>query len=174
MGDDLCGPEPPQQLHLLGEPRAAVGKVLAERLVLDRVPADADTEAEVAVRQQVDLGGLFRDEGGLALREDDDAADELERRDRGQVAIEHEGLVEGRLHVVAAGESLMDTPVGPDEVVVAEDVRKTKIADRFGVLAYARAVSANLGLGKDDANAHRLLLARRFGRALGASGAGVD
>jgi hypothetical protein len=44
-GHRLLGPEATQQLDLFFAPPAAVGEVLAERLVLDGVPADADTQA---------------------------------------------------------------------------------------------------------------------------------
>ena len=71
-------------------------KSLPERLVLDRVPAEPDAEPEPAAGEQVDLGGLLGHERGLALRQDDDAGDQLERRHRGQVAEHHERLVERR------------------------------------------------------------------------------
>ena len=73
------GQQPAQQRDLLVHPPPAVGERLAERLVLDGVPADADAEPEAAVGQQVDLGGLLGDERGLALGQDDDPGDQLER-----------------------------------------------------------------------------------------------
>ena len=88
------------QLDLLAHAPAAIGEVGAERLVLDRVPTEADAEPEPAVGEQIDLGGLLGDERRLALRQDDDARDELERRDRGEVAEQHERLVERRIDVV--------------------------------------------------------------------------
>ena len=78
-GHRRLGPQAPQQLDLLLGPLAPVAEVLAERLVLDRVPADADAQPEPAAAEQVDLGGLFGDQRGLALRQDDDPGDQLQR-----------------------------------------------------------------------------------------------
>ena len=76
--EDGLRPEAAHQLDLLLEAAAAVREVLAERLVLDEVPADAEAEPELPVRQQVDLGRLLREQRRLALRRDDDARHELE------------------------------------------------------------------------------------------------
>ena len=71
--------QPAQQRDLLGHPSSPLAEGLAERLVLDGVPADADAEPEPSLGQQVDLGGLLGDEGGLPLRQDDHPGDQLER-----------------------------------------------------------------------------------------------
>ncbi len=80
MGDDRVGPELAEQLDLLGQAGPALSERYAEGVVLDLVPADADAEPQAAAGEDVDLGGLLGDEGGLALREHEDAGDELERR----------------------------------------------------------------------------------------------
>ena len=64
-------------------------------------------------RQQVDLGRLLGDQCGLALREDDDAGDELERGESGEVAEEHERLVERRVHVIGAVPALCTAGSAP-------------------------------------------------------------
>src|SRR5262249_11353794 len=70
--------------------------VLVERLVLDEVPPDADTKSEAAVREQVDLGRLLRDQRRLPLGENEDGGDELQRAGyRRDETEEHERLVEG-------------------------------------------------------------------------------
>ena len=77
--DELFGPERAQQRDLLLDAAAAVVEVLAERLELDGVPADADAEPQAAAGEHVDLRRLLGDERGLALRQDDDAGRELDR-----------------------------------------------------------------------------------------------
>ena len=64
---------------MLLDPGAAVREVLVERLVLHPVPPDAHAEAQPAAREQVELSRLLGDEHGLALRQDQDAGDQLER-----------------------------------------------------------------------------------------------
>ena len=76
--DDRLGPEPAQHLDLLLERRPRFAEVLAERLELDVVPAEADAEPEPPAGEQVDLGGLLGDERGLPLGQDEHAGDELE------------------------------------------------------------------------------------------------
>jgi hypothetical protein len=55
----------------MGAARVPVG---VERLVFDVVPADADAEAQPAAAEQIDLGSLLRDDAGLPLRQDQNAA----------------------------------------------------------------------------------------------------
>src|SRR5207237_2372776 len=67
------GPQAAEQRDLLLHPYAAVGELLAERLVFDGVPAEADAEPELAVGEQIHLRRLLGHERGLALGKDDDA-----------------------------------------------------------------------------------------------------
>src|SRR2546430_11457197 len=46
-------------LELFGQTAAAVGELLAQRLVLSGVPTDADAELEAAIAQLLQLGGLL-------------------------------------------------------------------------------------------------------------------
>ena len=132
----------------------AVGEVGTERFVLHRVPSEADAEPEPAEREQVDLGGLLRDERGLALREDDDAGHQLERRDRGEVAEQHERLVKRRVDVVRAVPRRVHLGIGAEHVVVREQVREAELLDPLRVRADRAAVRADLGLGEHDAYLH--------------------
>src|SRR5713226_650970 len=96
--DERLGPELAQDLDLLLDTAPTRPELFAERVVLDVVPADADAEAQAASAQDVDLGGLLGHERGLALRQDEDAGDELELGgDRRQESEEHHELVEGML-----------------------------------------------------------------------------
>src|SRR5205085_8453377 len=118
------------------------GEALAEGLVLDRVPPEADAQAETTAAEKVDLrvppeadaqaettaaekvdlGRLLGDQGGLALGEDDDAGHQLDRGDRGQIAEEHQRLVKGGADVVGTGPAPVDGGVGAEDVVVGEQV----------------------------------------------------
>ena len=94
------GPQPSEQLDLLVEAAPSLVEALSQRLVLDGVPADAHAEPEAALGEQIHLRRLLGGQRRLALREDDDPGDELQRRDGREVAEHHEGLVEGGRHVV--------------------------------------------------------------------------
>ena len=114
----------------------------------------ADAEAEVALGEQVDLGRLLGDQGGLALREDDDAGDELDLGDRGQVAEHDERLVEGRRDVVGTGPALVHAGIGADHVVVGQEVREAEIADRLAVGPHRADVAPELGLREHHTDLH--------------------
>jgi hypothetical protein len=144
----------PQKLHLALDPLPPVGEVLAQGLVLDGVPSEADTEPEPAAGEKVDFGRLLGDQGRLPLRENDDPGDELQRCESGQVAEEHERLVEGRVEVVGARPSLVDGRVGPHHVVVGDDVGVTELFHPGPVGAHGAGVTADLGLGEHDADLH--------------------
>src|SRR6266566_2290338 len=71
--DDAFGPEPAHELDLLFEAPCAVLKRNAERGELDRVPANAHAQAQLALGQPIQIGGLLGDEHRLTLRQDNDA-----------------------------------------------------------------------------------------------------
>ena len=133
----LFSPQPPHHRHLFGQSPAAVGEVLAERLVLDGIPAEPDSEAQPSLAEQIDLGGLFGDEHRLALREDDDAGHQLQRGgDGGQVAEHHQRFVEGRVHVVRPRPADVNRGVGADDVVVGQQVGVTQLLYALAVRAH--------------------------------------
>jgi len=99
--------------------------VLAERLELDRVPADADAQAQPSPREDVDRGRLLGDEGRLTLGQDENAGGQLDApRDRGAEREEGEGLVEGVPVVVLA----VPTPVASSmrRVIAAQNAKRAK------------------------------------------------
>ena len=57
-----------------------VGERLTERLVLHAIPADAEPEPELPPAQDVELGRLLGQQGGLALGPDEDGGGEAEVR----------------------------------------------------------------------------------------------
>ena len=66
-----------------------------EAVVFDPVPADPDAEAKPAVREQVDIRGLFGEERRLPLRQDDHAGDQFEvLGDTGEIGVGDQRLVE--------------------------------------------------------------------------------
>ena len=77
--DDVLGPQLAQHLDLLVAAAAPGGKVHAQRLVLHRVPAYADAQAQPPAGQQVDLRRLFGHQRRLPLRQDQDAGGQPDR-----------------------------------------------------------------------------------------------
>src|ERR1022692_4364208 len=150
--DRALGPQPAQQGDLLGHPGAAVGEALAERLVLDGVPAEADSQPKPAAGQQVHFRRLLGDERGLPLRQDDDAGHQLQGGQRGQVAEEHQRLVKSRADVMRAVPALVHRGVGAQYVVVGQQVGETEFLHPRGV--GADGTGTDLGLRKHDANVH--------------------
>ena len=78
MCHNRLGPQSSEQRDLLVHACPSVREILAERLVFDGVPAEADAEAEPAAGEQIHLRGLLGHERGLALGKDDDPGDQLE------------------------------------------------------------------------------------------------
>src|SRR3984893_9144436 len=78
--DERVGPELAEDFDLLFDAAPARLKRLAERVVLDVVPANPNAKAQAASTQDVDLRGLLGHEDRLTLRQDENAGDELEPR----------------------------------------------------------------------------------------------
>src|SRR4051812_7062566 len=121
--DHGFGPQETHDVDLLGDAAAARVKVFAQGLVFGRVPADGDAEAQTLAGEDVDLGRLLGYEGCLALRQDDDAGNELNRPgDRAEIGEEDERLVEAAFVRVAAPPALGAVRgVGAEDVVVSKD-----------------------------------------------------
>lgn len=93
--DDLFGPEPSEQLDLLLEASAAATELHAQRLEAGVLDADAESQPELSSGQDVELGGLLREQARLSLRGDHDAGGELQfESQRGGEREQGEGLVE--------------------------------------------------------------------------------
>ena len=149
-------PESAQELYLLLHPATARRKVLPEGVVLDSIPPDADAEPQPALRQNVDLSRLLRNQRGLALRQDQNAGDELHRRsDAGQKTEQHEHLVEVGVYVVRAVPARVDVRIRAQDMVVGKDVREPEFFDVARVANDGAGLVTDLGLGKDDSDLHR-------------------
>ena len=133
---------------------------------LSIVKADADAEPEAPLREDLDVGGLLRDERGLTLREDDDPGDQLEDRGHaGEVGEEDERVGESGLMVVRTGEAARAVPVGADDVVVGDVM---VVAGGLGGLSMRSdrdRVATQVVVRKHDADAHGNLVQSRPPRA---------
>src|SRR2546428_3910589 len=161
---DLRGPEPAQERDLLLDAPSAVRELLTEALVLDEVPADADAEAEASAGEDVDLGRLLGDEGGLTLRQHDDRGPELELREGGEPSEEHERLMEERALVVGEAVAAGAVARRAENVIERDEVAVAQIFDRLDVVAGAGGVRAAPWLGGEEAGARARTVFSRPGR----------
>ncbi len=159
-GDQGRAPELAQQRYLLLLTLAARVEALPERLVLDVVPANADAEAEAPAGEQVEIGHLPRNEGGLALRQNQDARHELDAlRERGQVSEHDERVVEGVLLGVRSGEFGLACLVRRTEnMVVRQEIVEAQRLHACPDAAHRLRIAAKLYLGIDGADFHECLL----------------
>ena len=153
-------PELAQELHLLLLAPAASVEALPKRLVLDVVPADSDAEAEASAGEQVDIGYLPRNEGGLALRQYQDARHELDAPgERGEVSEHHERVVEGILLRVWSGELGIAAFVRrTEDMVVREEIVEAQRLHADPDAANRLRVTAKLDLWIDSADFHECSL----------------
>ena len=154
-GHAALRPQAAHQLDLFLGSLASVGEILAQCLVFDGVPTDADAEAQPSIAQQVDLGGLLCDQRGLTLGKDDDARYQLDGgRDTGEKSEHHQRFVKGGVHVIRPAPAGMDARVGADDMVIGEDMREVRGLDVFGIGAHSAGIRTDLGLGKHHSDAH--------------------
>ena len=149
-------PELAQELHLLLLAPAASVEALPERLVLDVVPADANAEAQAPAGEQVDIGHLPRNEGGLALRQNQDARHEFDAPgERGEVSEHHERVVEGVLLRVWSRELGLAALVRrTEDMIVREEIVEAKRLHAGPDATNRLRVAAKLGLWIDSADFH--------------------
>ena len=157
-GDAFLGPELAQHGHLFFQPFAPGGEVVSQGLVLDGVPADAQPQTEAAVADEVELGHLLGQEGGLALGSDEDGGGETQPGDAGQVGEEDQRLMERGVDVVGATDVAVHRGVGPQDVVVRRQVVVAQIRGGLPVGAHGAQIAADLGLRKDHSYIHRASL----------------
>ena len=160
-------PEPPHQRDLLlgAPPARAEHLAQAEPAVLDVGPADADPEQQPATGEDGHLGGLFRHERGLALRQHEDAGEEARAGGDGrQVAHQHHRLVPVRAAgVVAAplGAARLRRIGGVAAEYVVVDLNQVvaEVLGGLGPVADRGRVRADLVRGEASTEFHRVLLA---------------
>ena len=155
----LLGPERAHDRDLLLDALAAVLEVLAQRLELDGVPADAHAEPQAPARQHVDGGRLLGDEGGLPLREDQDARRQPQPAGHaGEKAEQHERLVERVPMGIRALPAARPLGVRPEDMVEGEHVCIAHPLDRLRVVADPRRIRSDLDLWEHDPDVHWPLL----------------
>src|SRR5919202_1723059 len=146
-----------QHGNLLLTALATIPEVFVQRLVFDRIPPDADAEAEPSPAQDVDLRRLLGDQDGLALREDQDAGDKLQTlREAREVPKQHQRLMEEAAIGVRATPVTVMRGVGPDDMIEGQKVRVAERLRRLRIVPDRDRVCGDLRLWKDDANTHVL------------------
>ena len=127
-------------------------KILPERLVFDVVPAGADTEPQPAARQHIDTSGLFRDESGLPLRQDEDRGHQFQGlRQARQIAVENEWLKELALRRIRAIPIGAARRVGAQNMIVDDDMIVADVLGGGRETGDILRVSADLRLRKYNA-----------------------
>ena len=149
-------PQGAHQVDLFLGADAASGEILAQRLELHVVPANADAQGEAAATEHVDLGGLLGHQGGLALGQDEDAGDEANAlRQRGDECQRSQRLMDDAVvSVVVVADMGMVGRIGSQHVVGDEQVVELHLLDGLHVVADGGRVRPDFGLGEDCANLH--------------------
>ena len=142
-------------------------EVGAEAFVLRPVPSDPHRDANASTAQEVDGRDLLRGEGGLPLREHEDAADELEASRHGrEVTEQHHDLVEGVGRRVGRARKAADRArtepfrCRAEDVVVGHEVGEARVLGGARPVADRVGVSAAVGLREDHSEIHAPTIAR--------------
>ena len=155
----LLGPERAHDRDLLLDALAAILEVLAQRLELDGVPADAHAEPQAPARQHVDGGRLLGDERGLPLREDQDARRQPQSAGHaGEKAEQHERLVERVAMGIRALPAARPLGVRPQDMVEGEHMGIAHPLDGLRIVADPRRIRSDLDLWEHDPDVHWPLL----------------
>jgi hypothetical protein len=134
--------------------------------VFDVVPAGAEAESQTPAGEQLYLGCLFRDEGGLALWGDEDSYGEFKSCcDCREVSEEHEDLSESMPLVVGPVQRRFAIGMFCSEhVVVGEEVVEAEFLDPESESCDGVGGIVEVVMGKDGADPHVLV---PLGRSLG-------
>ncbi len=153
--DHIFGPEGTKQLDLLLKTATPVAEPFVQADVLNLVPTNPDAQPQLATGQDVDFGGLLRDQRGLTLRKDHDAGNKLQfRRDSRQIAEENEHFMEEALVGVWA------TPIGSVDGTGAKDMVIDQQVGMAGAFCHLRVfpndggIRSDLSLWKDNTDLH--------------------
>lgn len=142
VGDEFLRPEQAEDFDLFFKAFAPIVKVFVQGGVLHFVPAQADAEAQASVGKHIQRGGLFGDEGGLALGEDDDAGDKFQPGGGGgEVGEEEERFDEWVGIFVGASPSSWAVRIRPQDMIVGEQVGEAQAFDGLGEIAQGAWVS---------------------------------
>ena len=125
-----------------------------ERVVLDLVPADPESESELAPAHDVDLGRLLGQQGRLALGPDENGGGEGQVGEAGQVGEHRQWLAERIVDRVRPADVTVHAYVRPENMVVGGEVRKAQVGRGLPDGAHGAEVVAQLGLREDHADVH--------------------
>ena len=137
------GPQCLHHLDLFLGPLASVLEILVEADELHLVPADADAEPEAAAAEHVETGGLFGNQHGLTLREDQYLGGEFDfLRACSDEAERHEGIVEQAEPARTAAGGVRR--VAAEHVVRQRQAVVTFGLGELGVFAHDRAIATDV------------------------------
>src|SRR4051794_33623374 len=153
--DHRLRPERPQYGDLLLHACRTIVEILAERLVLDLVPANADAQAQPAAAEHIDLSRLLGHQRSLPLRQNDHAGHKLKPLGQaGQVAEQDERLVEQGIAGVCAAPVRPVGGASTQHMIVSQQMLVAKRFSRLRIIANSDRIIADLGLRKDNTNTH--------------------
>jgi hypothetical protein len=153
---DLVRPHCLERADLLVEGGPPRFERRAERVVLRRVPADAEPHPQPFVAQQIEGRELLRREEGLALRKHQHSGHEPQPLGRGGgVPEQHEGLIEGRaVDVRDDREVFQGLTRRAGDVVVDHHVVKPVALERAKEVAHDAAARYHELMGEHRADLH--------------------
>jgi hypothetical protein len=114
--------------------------------------------AQASAAQDIQAGGLFGDQDRLALRQDNDAGDELDLLRNGRHITEEQKwfmkwVLVGVRPIPASG----TIRIGAHHMVVGQDVAKAQGFHRLGVVTNGMCIIAKFDLWKGNPDFHSLL-----------------
>src|SRR5262245_47105542 len=155
VGDQRLRPELTQHRDLLFGPTSAHLKFLAEHVVLDVIPANPNAKTQTSATQHIDLRSLLGDQGGLALRQNEDARHQSKPRgDGSEKAEEHHGLVKRMLIRVRPRKLRLPVRMRPEHVVVDDQIVIAEGFSGLGIILDRLYIVAKFSLGKYNAVVH--------------------
>src|SRR5258706_2779832 len=128
-------------------------KVLAQPLVLHRIPAHADTQAHLPPTQHIHFCRLFGNEYRLPLREDDDPCNQFQMCQCRKVTKEHKRLVEHILVCIPLPAWSM-RGISTQHMIKRKDVSITHSFYVLCQIANTRRVRTDLLLWENDSYLH--------------------
>src|ERR1700730_8315785 len=131
-----------------------------ETVVFHPVPADPDAQAKPAIREQVNIRGLFGEQGSLSLRQDDHARRQSEvLGNTGEVSVGDQRLVERIVLFIRAGQLRFSAFMnGAEDMIVDHNMVVTEVFGRLGKRLDRPRIAAKFDLRINHTSFHRPLL----------------
>ena len=158
----VLAPEPFHELDLLGEASPLTRKIDTKSVVFHLVPPDTQAERQPILRQDGDFGGLFRHQGCLALRGNENRCHQLcTGGARSEETKRHQRLMKLGVGVVGALEPTWPVTTSPEHMVIEKQVPSTEFFGPLREGAHGPRVRSDFVMGDDDAEFHEVRLADR-------------